>query len=338
MRINRTALLHTLESVSPGLSPRELIEQSSCFVFKKGLVQTFNDEVTCLAPTPLEEDFTGAVHAKPLLELLRKLEEDELEVSEDDGRILLKGKHKKAGIRMEKKIALPVDTIKQPKDWNDLSPQFTDAIFLVQECAGKDETRFTFTCIHIHPKWIEACDNIQMARYRLKTGLTESVMVRKEAIKHAMSLGVTEYSVNGTWFFLRNPNGLIYGCRRFMETYPDLKNFLVMKGEVASLPKGLQEAALKAQIFSSENADNDQIILDLKEGRVRIRGIGINGWYEETKKISYTGPELSFMISPVLLGELTKKHNACHISESTLGVDGGSWRYVTCVSKLPDKQ
>ena len=45
MRVSREKLMQALEAVSPGLANRELIEQSSCFVFKSGMVMTFNDEV-----------------------------------------------------------------------------------------------------------------------------------------------------------------------------------------------------------------------------------------------------------------------------------------------------
>jgi len=44
MKINRQEFLDSLEMVKAGLSPREFIEQSSCFAFKEGEVLTFNDE------------------------------------------------------------------------------------------------------------------------------------------------------------------------------------------------------------------------------------------------------------------------------------------------------
>ena len=45
--INRELFLEQLESVQPGLSTREIIEQSSCYVFRGGEVITFNDEIAC---------------------------------------------------------------------------------------------------------------------------------------------------------------------------------------------------------------------------------------------------------------------------------------------------
>ena len=53
MKINRMNLLNVLESVHPGLSKRDMVEQSACFVFQGGRVITFNDEIACSLETEL---------------------------------------------------------------------------------------------------------------------------------------------------------------------------------------------------------------------------------------------------------------------------------------------
>ena len=78
MKINREELLNQLESVQPGLSIREIIEQSSCFVFQDGKVITYNDEIFCSQKTPLK--IKGAVLAAPLIALLRKMVETEVDI------------------------------------------------------------------------------------------------------------------------------------------------------------------------------------------------------------------------------------------------------------------
>ena len=54
MKIDREEFLKQLESVLPGYSTKEVIEQSSCFVFKKGRVYTYNDEIACSQTTSLK--------------------------------------------------------------------------------------------------------------------------------------------------------------------------------------------------------------------------------------------------------------------------------------------
>ena len=79
MRINREELLKALESVTPGLSPKEIQEQTNCIVFHEGQIITFNDEISCSRESPLG-DIEGAVRAIPLLTLLSKLTEEEIQV------------------------------------------------------------------------------------------------------------------------------------------------------------------------------------------------------------------------------------------------------------------
>lgn len=330
--VNRENLLSQLELVQPGLSPREIVEQSSCFIFKAGTVQTYNDEIACSHKCDLK--LTGAVQAAPLMAVLRKLAEEELEVEQTEGELILKGKKRRAGIRMEKDILLPIDSVEQPGSWKALPEDFGDAIQIVEQCAGKDESKFTTTCIHIHPKYVEAFDNYQASRYKVKTGFTQETLVRRDSLKHITTLGMTEFSETETWVHFRNSSGLTLSCRRFIEEYPPLDKILDVHGTKATLPKGLAEAADKAEIFSSENADNNQVTVELRPGKLRITGQGTSGWYSEIKNLSYEGTPISFTIAPKLLMALTQKHNECEIAEERLKVDGGRFIYVTCLGKV----
>lgn len=335
IRVNRAALLQKLEAVLPGTSTRDMIEQGNSFVFKNGRIYTFNDEVACIARSPIEDKtFTGAVQATPLLAILQKLEEEEVELDVVEGELIISGKRRKAGIRMDAEIHLPIDKLEVPKEWTPLHEDFVDAVSIVQECAGNDETKFILTCVHIHPKWVEACDNFQISRYKIKTGVKDPALVRRNAIKHIKHLGVTEFAETREWIHFRSSIGMQISCRRYIESFPDISPLIVMDdGNEINLPKGLAEACDKADIFSSENGDNNQVMVTLKPGKLYIKGQGASGWYSEVKKVSYAGEEFSFMISPKLLSEITKKHNTCRVSATRLKVGGGAFQYVTCLGK-----
>lgn len=340
IRVNREELLGKLESVQPGLAPREIVEQSSCFVFKGSTVMTYNDEVACRLPTGFKIKGAGAVQAQPLLAILRKLQEEEIEIETDAEFFRVKGKRRTAGIRMEQEVLLPIDSVDEPGEWKALHDDFSDAISIVQECAGKDESQFWVTCIHLHPKWVEACDNFQITRYKLKTGLTGPTLVRSSSIKHIISLGMTEFSETESWLHFRNPDGLVFSCRRYVEDFPDMSRFLECAGQEVALPKGLGEAVEKAEIFSSENADSNQVRVELRPGKLKIKGTGVSGWYSETKKMRYDGKPMSFLITPKLLLEITKRHNECQIDAGAerLKVDGGKFTYVACLGKEDEKE
>lgn len=333
IRVNREEFLSKLQSVSAGLSSREVIEQSDCICFKDGYVMTYNEEVACRMPSKLGNDFLGAVKAKPILNLLQKLKEDEIEIETTESELLIKGKGgRKAGVRMEQEILLAIATVEKPDSWTKLPEDFSDAIQLVVDCASKDAARFELTCVHIHPKWIEACDNSQLMRYKIKLGLENAILVRHDSVKHVVSLGMTKFSETESWIHFKNPSGLILSCRRHIQDFHDLGPILKFSGVKTVLPKGLAEAIESAEIFSSENTDDNKVIVDLKNGKLRLRGEGVMGWYSEPKKVQYEGPALKFKIAPNLLKELTKRYNECEIGEDKLKVDGGRFVYVACLS------
>ncbi len=337
MQVNREIFLHSLESVQPGLSPREIVEQSSCFIFQNGEVLSFNDEMACRSPSGLDESFEGAVQADPLLNILRKLPEEEIELEMKEAELIISGKRRKAGIRMEKEISLPINQVEKPGEWTKLHEEFADAINVVKQCAGHDESKFLATCVHLHPKWIEATDDIQICRWRLKTGIKQSTLVRQSSVKHVTALGMVEFSETDAWLHFRNKDGLVLSCRRYVEDFPDLGQFLDVEGTPTLLPKGIIEEAARAEIFSSENTENNQVTVQLKPGLISLKGLGINGWYRwGPRKIKYDGKAFSFFIAPQLLSDLIKRHNEMIIAPDRLKVDGGSYVYISCLFKPPE--
>lgn len=335
--VNREELLNQLESIKPGLSPKDIIEQSSCFVFKDGNVMTYNDEVACTIKSCLKIE--GAVVAEPLMAILRKLPADTLDVDVVESELIIHAKKRKSGLRMEQMILLPIDSVEKPEKWVKLPDDFSEAVDIVSQCAGTDETTFALTCVHIHPDYIEACDNYQLSRFPMKTKIKKASLIRQSSIKNIIDLGMIEYSETDTWIHFRNTAGLVLSCRRHLEDYMSLDKLLECEGTQTVIPKGLCEAAERADVFSSENADNNQVTVDLSPkngGQLRITGQGASGWYKEVKKLKYNGDAMKFRIAPKLLMEISKRHNECEIASDRLKIDGGKFTYVTCLGKADD--
>ena len=328
MKVNREQLLQVLDSVYPGVSQREILEQSSCYVFRKGKVQTFSDEIYCCRATGLDKAIVGAVKADKLLEQLRKWPDDEVDVTSDGKHLLFTARKKKAGLVLQAEIVLPLEHVERPEEWKPIPEDFGDAVAVVQQCAGTDESTFSLTCVHIAPKWVEACDNFQACRWPLKTKLAKSTLVRRDSIKHVGSMGATEWAETEGWLHFRSPNGLELSCRRYLDDYPDLTSALEVGGVKTTLPKGLSEACDKASVFSDENADVNNVTIQISTGKLVVRGEGASGWYTETKKVDYRGDPMTFSASPVVLTDLVKRHTECTIGEGKLLVDAGSYQYA----------
>jgi DNA polymerase III sliding clamp (beta) subunit (PCNA family) len=334
MRVDRELLLQKLESVDAGLALKEVVEQSSCFVFCGGNVVTFSGEVSVRAECFMGKDIEGAVSAKHLKELLSRLRDDDIDIDIKDGKMKIRSKTGKGFILFEKEVALPVDQIEEPGEWTDLDPEFCDAVALVQKCAAKDDNNYRLTCVHITPHFVEACDNYQVARYAIETGLTEKSMIKKESIKHVVALGMTEVSETETWLHFRNPNGLVLSCRRWTDEYDNLDPVLENKqGDPITLPGGLAETININQVFSDDNGEDEVVRVRIKKGMMEIRGESAQGVWDERKKVKYTGKPLAFCIAPGLLAEISEETHECTIGATSLRIDNGKFEYVTCLEE-----
>lgn len=331
MKQDREDLLQKLEAVAPGLAMREAIEQSSCFVFQGGRVCTFNDEVACSIECDIGVE--GAVAAKPLLELLRKLAEKEVDITMVDDGLRIKGKGRRSLVNMEAEIMLPLDAVDVPETWEELNPEFADAIGMVQECATKDNAQFILMCIHITPDFVEACNNYKMARYTMDTGIGDPCLVKRDCIKHIVGLGMTKVSRTDTWLHFCNPAGLVFSVRRDEANYADMGGILAKEGTPTTLPGGLADAVEKAEIFSADNSEGNSIMLTLDKGHMTLKGSGAYGWYEERKEAKWDAEPLSFEIDPVLLKAIAEKANDCYVADGMLKIDTGKLVYITCTKR-----
>ena len=330
MRVNREKLLGILEQVSPGLAPKEMIEQSSCVVFHRGRVCTFNDEISCSVASPIPE-LTGAVAAKPLLDLLSRMDEDEVDIVQEDKGLLVKGRGKRAKVNMEAEVLLPIDTVEAPEQWFPLPKEFCEAVGIVYSCAAAESSNFSLTCVHIAPTFIEACDRFQLSRYPIESPVDGSVLARAVSLAKIAPLAMTEMALTPAWVHFRNAVGLTFSCRRFLDKYMDLSQFIDRSGAArVALPGSLEEIVNKAEIFSGENKVSNHMLVELRPGKLSIRGEGPQGWYEERRDVAYDGPGVAFLINPKMLLSISKKSNDCCIRPGRLSVDSGKFFYATC--------
>jgi len=339
MKINRIELLQRLDAVQPGLSAKENTEQSSCFAFQDGWVMTFNDQIACKAPSKFPPEFIGAVKADPLLKQLREWSDDEIDVTWNESRLIIKGTNKETKIRLFAEVLLEVDRVDIPTEWYALDPEFSEAVSIVQQCAAKDESQgYITTCVHLHPDWIEAFDNNQMTRYTIQAGFAEPIVVRKDDLKHVLPLDMTEFADTNSWVHFRNPADITISCRKAMDEFVNIDDFPVFEGDPLTLPKGIASAAKRAAVFSSENKDNDQVKVELlpNPGRIRISSIGESGEFSERLPAKYEGQPRMFFIRPRLLEEIVTRHTECLITEDRLKVEGGKWVYASSLGDAED--
>jgi hypothetical protein len=334
--------LFALQKVAAGLGRG--LKQSDHFAFKNGEVFTYNEELACRCKVNV--DFEGAVLAKPLLEMLKKMTEEDIEIVAEDGKLILRRKRQRAEFELDPKITLPIDEIEKPKTWKKLPDNFEDAVLMVSTCLGGPKANyFGWTCIHIHPEWIEACDTIQLCRWRLRMPIKpeEEFLVLGNTIKKVMRMGHTEFALTPSWFHLHTDYGFAVSCRLYREEniYPDLTPIVkgARGGTPLVLPKALMLAADKAGVFSVENTDANLIRIRLRKDRVLVNGDGTNGRFFQSIPAKWEGKNVEFIFSPILLNEIRRHHSKCEIviDPPRLVIRGERWKYIACLGP-PEKE
>jgi DNA polymerase III sliding clamp (beta) subunit (PCNA family) len=341
VEVDRLEFQTRLEEVKHGLAVKEMLDQSSCFVFKNGEVVTFNEEVACATRSMLPDEAKGAVQAKKFLEIVRSLPDARVTVRVEESTFRIEGKNKRFTCPMQRKILIPTDVVERPGTWRGLDKEFNQAVDLVKECATTDHSAFTLTCVHIHPRWIEAFDNTQLARYDFKggTGVTKAFLVKRDAIKSVLYIDPVEMCETGNWLHFRSASKAVMSIHRYVAEaadYQNLDQFLKIRGQEIQLPDGLKEAAERANIISSTNAEGNLVTVELTGKVLRIVGDSDAGRYEEVKRVTdYKGPAMRFRIAPGLLVGITNKKQRCEISESNrLRMKTKNFTYVACLRKV----
>jgi hypothetical protein len=336
--------LQSLEAVEAGLSPRDSLEQSSCVVFKAGRANTFDGEVFCRAKSGLRTDLTGAAPGKRLLEAVRGLPDDEVGVSVAGERLTVAGRHDRSWVRFDPTVLLPLDAVERPAkaDWADLPPEFADGLNTVAESAGKDEATFVTTCVHVHPKYVEATDGFSYAKYRVRTGVSGDTLIRAASARAVAKRGPSRFAETPDWLHYRGGDSFV-SVRRYAEKYLDLRGHVGVRGKPAKFPKAAVAAIARLEVFSRENADDNLITVELKRGRVKLWSLGVTGGAEYGRgvKVDYDGPAVAFQIGPATLAKMVERHAEVEVAEAEqagsrvtrLVVVSGKLYFLACVQE-----
>jgi DNA polymerase III sliding clamp (beta) subunit (PCNA family) len=307
VKLNRVTLLSTLKAVAPALAAREVVEQSTSFVFAKGRVLTYNDSIAISHPLD-SEGLEGVVRAEELVKLLSKLKEEEVELEIGENELVVKGKRSKAGILLEAEVRLPLDEIVPPSKWSQLPEGFVEALSFCRFSTGRDRAKPLLTCLHVAGPVVESCDNFRLTRWRLKRSLNEDLLLPAEAARTLCDYSPMEYGITDGWVHFRNDADVVFSSRIFEGEYPDLSPYLSLKeAHEVTLPSDLGEILDRAGIFSSEAFKQDeQVSISLEGKHMTVSGRGVVGWYEERCAVRWSGgtPKVAFSIHPEFLRQV----------------------------------
>ena len=346
MKIDRKHMLEVLQAVKPGLASKEVIEQSTSFIFTDGRVMTYNDEIAI--SHPLDIDLEGAVIAKEFFNLLSKLHDEEVDVSTTKSELAVKGKKNKAGIKLELKTNIDeiIGVLGKVKKWNALPASFTQGLGFCLFSTGKDMTRALLTCIHCSGNSMMSSDDVRITLFEMgKKADMPAINIPATAAYELKSFEPIEYSTTKGWAHFKSKGGAVFSCRILEDAYAKEKIMSLVekaiKGDSISLPNGLSDALERAGIFSTsmdiKTIVDNRVRVTLDEGTMTIRGEGNSGWFEETNRIRYKGDLVEFDINPTFLQSILPHTNEVILNQRTLCFQSDDFTHVI-LTLIPKKK
>jgi len=323
MEIKTVSLINQLESVKSGLTAKETIQQSNCFVFKDGQVYTFNDEIFATCQTDL--DLEGAVQADSLLKLLNKVKDEHIEIETDDSELKITGKNFETGIKLESEILLPVDEIEIPEDdeFTKVPNNFSKLAKLACFTASKSLNKALLTCVHIEDNKIESCDNDRITICKIKEELDHDVLIPAKNLSQIVKEQIQSIAFDDSWAHFYTDEGVIMSCRLFSnedDEYVDLEEHVPDdEGRKIKFPTEISEILDRADIFGQDEESGDKMAkIQIKKGKLTITAQNETGWYKEGPVKVDSKENISFSVNPDFLKDVAKMTDEIYIVDDTL--------------------
>lgn len=326
MQISRQELLYALEAVRPGLANKEIVEQSTSFVFQNGRVYTYNDQIAVSHDAPGE--IIGAVKANEIYSLLKRMTGDEIEIAVVESELRVSKKNKiKAGIPLIAEVSLPVDEISKKKEWQELPEGFINALRFVLFSAGNDMTRPELTAVHMTEDHLETCDNFRLTQYTFTSGVDIPLLIPAAAASSLIKYIPTHIAVDtdGQWVHFKNTLSTEFSCRLISGTFPLLTGFIDRPaGYTIDFPDNATEILDRAQVFLDDDQSSSRYVkIIVAAGYMTVKASGAAGWFEERVRVSFKGEGVEFMVSPQFLRDMLGE-----VSEVTLDADRSVLKFV----------
>ncbi len=330
MKINRTEFQAKLNLLRPGLADKEIISQSTSFVFHDSRIYTYNDMVA--VSVPFESDLEGAVPGEALIQLLDKMTQETITVNMTDDQFTVQAKNVAAGLRIEKEISLPVDELEIPAEWKKLPADFPTALRFCMFSTSSDTSKPVLTCVHINDNFIESCDNYRATRYFVPEKGMENLLIPQSSANALLKYKAGKYGITEGWVHF-DAEGVVFSCRTYAEEYPNVGPLFKVVGKKLSLPEGIDTALDRAAIFTSMRKAVDEIAtLALGDGVLTITGMGDSGWYKEKLKVDYHEEPIKFCVNPHFLKEAIPLTREITLGTGALVLAGDCFKHVVSLS------
>ncbi|MFP4018665.1 MAG: hypothetical protein ACLFUH_05400 [Bacteroidales bacterium] len=327
-------LIHALSVVKPGLGDKEVIDQTTAFIFADDRVVAYNDEIFISHPIT-STGIEGAVKAEELYEFLNKVKKDEIEMSVEEDQLFLKAGRSKVWMKLQTEVSIP-DPINE--QWIDLPKGFMNILKFVSIACSKNAATPALTCIHLREDGVaEATDRYRICQQEID--FEQELLLPIDIIQTVAQIEPTMISIKDDWIYFTNEEDTIITCRKFTAEFPDIDEIIekVSEKEFVEIkfPKTFNEIIERAIIFSKKDYVYDEHLeVHLEKNLITIKSESDYAKFEESTKAIYKGEETKFHIIPKIFQDVVQNADAIYLNDRMIKFEGTDWAYFGSVTKL----
>lgn len=332
LKVRVSDFLTVLSYVKPGLADKEIVEQSSRFIFLKEWVVAYSGEMTIRYPFNI--GFECSVWAEGLYSLLQKVKEDEVIVdrSEDGKQIIISGIRTKfrSGLSVDTEIKLPVMDFCVPSGFRGLPQNFLEALKVTSISVSSDASKPHLCCIHMTKSFFESCDGYRLTRFQMTEEFPfEEIKIPFRLIQTLDKYIPVEVAYMDGWAHFRSENGVVYSCGDFVGEYPDLTPFIDFSGKEFHFPTEIVPAVKRAEVLASQELTGDKLV-DIKftKDGMELGSQSEKGWYTERFRVRRMDGDLHFKISSKVLLDALGHFKKVVVGDNKLKFETDSFVHV----------
>lgn len=326
--------MEVLLAVKPGLAKKEIVEQTTHFIFTGDRVVTYNDRV-CVSH-PFETDFQCSVIAKEFYDVLSDVKEEILTVELQDKQLKLSSGKTRLGLQVMESGTLE-STIEQlgaqdeSRIWRRIPEDFIQGLFLCLFSASTNLTHKNLSCLYVHADRVLSSDNNRISRYEMNGRVRSSFLLPLSSAQDLVKYDIQSMCLDESWAHFKTANDAIFSARLYLSDipYPEeaMGEHLVVDGSTFTLPKELgvvvQEMFIATQ--GREEADKE-IRVTMGEGDITCRGelAQGKGWLEKDVDFpEYKGGKISFAVQPVFFAQVLAKTTTMTLGDNRALFESG---------------
>ncbi|MDD2260679.1 MAG: hypothetical protein PHC31_01010 [Clostridia bacterium] len=340
MEINIQELVKALGFVKPGLANKEMIEQTTSFMFMRDRVITYNSDISLSAPVE-NMDLQGAVKAEELHKFLLRLKGEVVKMEQQEGEIVLSSNKSRAGLRLVdigENIKFSIPVIPKNVKWEKLPENFVSDLSFVMNSCSSDMSDVKLTAVHIRKDGkLEASDGYCIAMANMNTSFIQNVMLPATIAAEVIKIKPIVLSVVGSWIHFKTDQNVILSGRLIEGDYVDTAPHLKVSGKKFIFPKMILEVLERAVVFSKRDFFLDELVtISLSNKYMTIASKSDTGWFEEMVRFRYDDNPLTFAMPPYILQNILGKTKEAIIGENAIHFVEKDWHYMALLRSLKE--